>query len=78
MKNEIKSKPMNDKEAVKQHKRIKIKLFLFSVMRSALYWGICTALMIWMDNKGIIDKYFAWWIGTIMMAIYAKIDFKRD
>jgi hypothetical protein len=69
---------MNDIEAVKQHKRIKFKLFLFSVMRSALYWGACTSLMIWMDNEGIINKYFAWWIGAVMMAIYAKIEFKRD
>ena len=29
MKNEMKSKPMNDLKAVKQHKRIKLKLFLF-------------------------------------------------
>ena len=78
MKNEIKIKPMSDIEAIKQHKRIKFKLFLFSVMRIALYWGTCTALMIWMDNKGIIDKYFAWWIGTVMMGVYAKIEFKRD
>ena len=75
---DLKETKMNELEAVNQHKRIKLKLFLFSVMRSALYWGICTALMIWMDNKGIVDKYFAWWIGTVMMAIYAKIEFKRD
>ena len=54
MKEQDKTRPMNDIEAVNQHKRIKFKLFLFSVMRSALYWGICTSLMIWMDNKGMV------------------------
>ena len=78
MKNEMKSKPMNELKAVKQHKRIKLKLFLFSVMRSVLYWGICTALMIFIDSKGVVDKYFAWWIGILMMAVYAKIEFNRD
>lgn len=69
MENEIKNKQINNVETIKQHRRVNIKLFLFTL----LYWSSCTILMIFLDNKGIVDKYFAWWIGTAMMAIYGKI-----
>ena len=46
-----------------------IKSILFSI----LYWGLCTALMIYLDNQGVITKHFAWFIGGAMMAIYFRI-----
>jgi len=46
-----KTGPAQDIEAVKSHKLIKRNLFLFSVVRSALYIGICTAIMIILGNQ---------------------------
>lgn len=77
MKEQDKTKPMNDVEAVKQHKCIKLKLFLFSVVRSALYVGICTAIMIILDNKIELTKQFSWWIGWVMAVIYTNLASKR-
>ena len=77
MKEQDKTRPMNDIEAVKQHKRIKLKLFLFSVVRSALYIGTCTAIMIILDNKMELTKQFSWWIGWVMAVIYTNWGLKR-
>lgn len=77
MKEQDKPKPMNGIEAVKQHKRIKLKLFLFSVVRSALYISACTAIMIILDNKIELTKQFSWWIGWVMAVIYANWVLKR-
>ena len=67
-----------DKKGMKQHKRRMFKLFLFSVMRSVLYWSVATSLMILLDNNTeILDKEFSWFIGAAMMAIYMRIELNK-
>jgi len=60
-----------DKVTVK--KRHKFKSKLSDVMLSAIYWFVCTALMIWLDSVGLVNNHVAWVVGGLMGMVYYRI-----
>lgn len=69
--------PSLDLENIKLSKKIKRRKLFFSLMRNIIYWVLCTLIMILLDNYGYITKYFAWFLGSLMMAIYASVEFRK-